>query len=116
MMHFQDEYTYDIARVEKCDIHYSLPDGRVIPFCTFNVFPEIYRDKVQRQYAIPSKEWQSAHPGWSYAADKYKRNIKELEANPLYAKTYNNLTDFFSLPINRVVAMQAKANVSDVER
>jgi len=115
MMHFQDEYTYDIARVEKCDIHYSLPDGRVIPFCTFNVFPEIYRDKVQRQYAIPSKEWQSAHPGWSYAADKYKRNIKELEANPLYAKTYNNLTDFFSLPINRVVAMQAKAKVSDVK-
>ena len=50
MMHFQDEYTYDIHRVEKCDIHYAMPDGEVLPFCTFNVFPEVYRDKVQKQY------------------------------------------------------------------
>jgi uncharacterized radical SAM superfamily Fe-S cluster-containing enzyme len=30
MMHFQDEYTYDIHRVEKCDIHYAMPDGEVL--------------------------------------------------------------------------------------
>ena len=54
MMHFQDEYTYDIHRVEKCDIHYAMPDGQVLPFCTFNVFPEVYRDKIQKQYSIPS--------------------------------------------------------------
>ena len=100
MMHFQDEYNYDIKRVEKCDIHYVLPDGRVTPFCTFNVFPEIYRDKVQRQYAIPSDEWQKSHPGWTYASDKYRRNIKELEANPLYEKTYSHLVNYFELPVN----------------
>jgi uncharacterized radical SAM superfamily Fe-S cluster-containing enzyme len=113
MMHFQDEYTYDIARVEKCDIHYSLPDGRVIPFCTFNVFPEIYRDKVQRQYAVPAEEWQKQHPGWTYASDKYRRNIKELEANPLYEKTYGHLVNFFELPVNRAAKEAEKAVASE---
>ncbi len=100
MMHFQDEYNYDIKRVEKCEVHYTLPDGRVIPFCTFNVIPELYRDKAQRQYAIPGKEWAATHPGWSYAADKYRRNVKELEEREEYKRTYGNLTDFFSLPVN----------------
>ena len=61
-MHFQDEYNYDIARVERCDIHYAMPDGEVLPFCTFNVFPEIYRDKIQRQYSIPADVWKKQHP------------------------------------------------------
>ncbi len=100
MMHFQDEYTYDIARVEKCDIHYVMPDGEVLPFCTFNVFPEVYRDKIQNQYSIPAKEWQKSHPEWSYAKDKYMRNVKELESNPLYYETYGKLVDFFALPVN----------------
>ncbi|BCS90984.1 MAG: radical SAM protein [Candidatus Micrarchaeota archaeon] len=101
MMHFQDEYTYDIHRVEKCDIHYTLPDGRVLPFCTFNVFPEVYRDKVQRQYSIPAEEWQKMHPGWSYRADKYIRDVKKLEAEPAYRRAYGDLIDYFALPINR---------------
>ncbi|HIP91164.1 MAG TPA: radical SAM protein [Methanothermococcus okinawensis] len=35
-MHFMDPYNFDIRRCERCCIHYALPDGRVIPFCTFN--------------------------------------------------------------------------------
>ncbi|MCL4381180.1 hypothetical protein M1141_02800, partial [Candidatus Marsarchaeota archaeon] len=81
IMHFQDEYTYDIRRVEKCDIHYAMPDGEVLPFCTFNVLPEIYRDKIQNQYSIPEKEWMAGHKGWAYSKDKYMRNVKELEAS-----------------------------------
>jgi len=100
MMHFQDEYTYDIHRVEKCDIHYAMPDGEVLPFCTFNVFPEVYRDKVQKQYSIPSKEWQQTHSDWSYAKDKYVRNIKQLESTPEYRKTYGQMIDYFALPVN----------------
>ena len=96
----KDEYNYDIKRVEKCEVHYTLPDGRVIPFCTFNVIPELYRDKVQRQYAIPEKEWAAAHPGWSYAAEKYRRNVKELEEREEYKKTYGSITDMFALPVN----------------
>ena len=100
MMHFQDEYTYDIHRVEKCDIHYAMPDGEVLPFCTFNVFPEVYRDKVQKQYSIPSKEWQQTHSDWNYSKDKYVRNIKQLESTPEYRKTYGQMIDYFALPVN----------------
>jgi 7,8-dihydro-6-hydroxymethylpterin dimethyltransferase len=100
MMHFQDEHTYDIHRVEKCDIHYAMPDGQVLPFCTFNVFPEVYRDKIQKQYSIPAKEWQRINPGWNYRADKYIRNVKALEQDPRFLKTYSNMKDFFALPVN----------------
>ncbi len=100
MMHFQDEYTYDIHRVEKCDIHYAMPNGEVLPFCTFNVFPEVYRDKIQKQYSTPSKEWQDTHSDWAYSEDKYMRNVKELEAHPLYRKMYGEMTDYFALPVN----------------
>ncbi len=100
MMHFQDEATYDIKRVEKCDIHYAQPDGEVLPFCTFNVFPEVYRDKIQRQYSIPATEWEKTHNNWSYASDKYVRNIKELKERNEYKNTYGKMIDYFALPVN----------------
>ncbi len=58
MMHFQDLYNYDIERVMRCDIHYTSPDGRIIPFCAFNVLPDLYRDKIQAEYGIPIEEWE----------------------------------------------------------
>ncbi len=100
MMHFQDEYTYDIKRVEKCDIHYAQPNGEVLPFCTFNVFPEIYRDKIQRQYSIPAVEWEKNHANWSYKSDKYTRDIKALKATESYQKAYGKMVDYFALPVN----------------
>ncbi len=109
MMHFQDEYTYDIKRVEKCDIHYAMPDGRVLPFCTFNVFPEVYRDKIQKQYSIPSKEWQNMHNDWTYRSDKYLRDINALEAGEAYKKAYAAGTDFFRLQVNAAEAMAIRA-------
>ena len=47
-MHFQDLYNFDINRVQKCVIHYATPDGRVIPFCTYNT---IHREEVERRFA-----------------------------------------------------------------
>ena len=44
MMHFQDYYNYDVNRVQRCSIHY-LAGNRLIPFCTYNVFPNIHRDR-----------------------------------------------------------------------
>jgi len=58
MMHFQDLYNYDIERVKRCVIHYGTPDGRIIPFCAFNVLPEMYRDKIHAEYGIPIEEWE----------------------------------------------------------
>jgi uncharacterized radical SAM superfamily Fe-S cluster-containing enzyme len=58
LMHFQDLYNWDIERVKRCTIHYATPDERIIPFCTFNVIPEWYRDKIQKEYGIPIPEWE----------------------------------------------------------
>jgi uncharacterized radical SAM superfamily Fe-S cluster-containing enzyme len=58
MMHFMDKYNHDEERVRRCDVHYLMPDGRTIPFCSFNVIPEWYRDAVQKKYSIPVSEWE----------------------------------------------------------
>lgn len=78
MMHFQDPYNWDIDRIHKCDIHYATPDGRVLPFCTFNVIPEMYRDKIQRKYSIPANEWER-RTGKRLSEDKYHRNLTREE-------------------------------------
>ncbi len=93
MMHFMDEYNYDVARVERCDIHYVMPDGRVIPFCTYNVFPEIYRDKAFKLYGIPLNKWYAKHGIKSFSEVRYKRNIRKLESNPIYRKYYEGFWD-----------------------
>ncbi len=59
MMHFQDKYNQDIERVKRCDIHYLTPDKRIIPFCAFNVIPEWYRDLIQKNYGVPTEEWET---------------------------------------------------------
>jgi uncharacterized radical SAM superfamily Fe-S cluster-containing enzyme len=58
MMHFQDKYNQDEERLQRCDIHYLTPDLRIIPFCSFNVIPEWYRDRIQKKYGIPVEEWE----------------------------------------------------------
>ena len=72
LMHFQDLYNWDIERVKRCTIHYATPDGRIIPFCTFNVVPEWYRDKVQREYGTPIPEWEKS-VGRKLTDDLYRR-------------------------------------------
>jgi 7,8-dihydro-6-hydroxymethylpterin dimethyltransferase len=58
-MHFQDAYDYDIQRLMRCDIHYAVPDGRIIPFCSYNSGP-IYRTEVEKKFSIPIPDWQAA--------------------------------------------------------
>jgi 7,8-dihydro-6-hydroxymethylpterin dimethyltransferase len=89
MMHFMDPYNYDQQRVERCDIHYSMPDGRIIPFCAFNVVPELYRDKVQKQYSVSWEEFEKNYKGKSKnPLSKYARDQKLLEADKSYSKIY----------------------------
>ncbi|MCI4325931.1 MAG: hypothetical protein L3K00_08675, partial [Thermoplasmata archaeon] len=52
-------YDYDIQRLMRCDIHYSVPDGRIIPFCSYNSGP-IYRTEVEKKFSIPIPDWQKA--------------------------------------------------------
>jgi hypothetical protein len=53
-MHFMDAYNFDFKRVQKCVIHYIVPDerfgARVIPFCTLNNF---HRARVEMKLARP---------------------------------------------------------------
>jgi len=74
MMHFQDLYNYDIERVKRCCIHYAQPDGRIIPFCAFNVIPQWYRDKIQENFSLSISEWEKK-TGRKLEDDFYKRNI-----------------------------------------
>ena len=55
-MHFQDDYNYDVERVMRCQIHYAVPDGRIIPFCAYNAGPE-FRTEVEKKFSVPLKEW-----------------------------------------------------------
>ena len=54
MMHFQDPYNFDLERLERCGIHYAVPDGRIIPFCAMNT---LYRPLIEKQFSIPLQEW-----------------------------------------------------------
>jgi hypothetical protein len=51
-MHFMDPFNFDEDRVKKCVIHYATPDGRIIPFCTFN---SMYREGVEQEFSRPFK-------------------------------------------------------------
>lgn len=88
-MHFMDLYNYDIQRVMRCDIHYVVPDGRVIPFCTYNVLNDLYRDKILKEYQIPLDKWTKLH-GEDSIGDKmkYKRIASKLEEGEIYKITY----------------------------
>jgi len=74
MMHFQDPYNYDVDRVERCAIHYALPDGRVVPFCAYNVLPNLYRDKTNREFSTPAGEWEEKNKQ-KLKDDKYVRKL-----------------------------------------
>jgi uncharacterized radical SAM superfamily Fe-S cluster-containing enzyme len=73
LMHFQDLYNYDIQRVQRCAIHYALPDGRIVPFCAFNVIPNKYRDETHKKYGIPIPEWEKKNHR-KLSDDFYHRN------------------------------------------
>lgn len=50
MMHFQDPWNMDLERVQHCTINYAVPDGRIIPFCTYN---NIHRRHVEAGTTLP---------------------------------------------------------------
>ncbi|MHC1625959.1 MAG: tetraether lipid synthase Tes [Methanoculleaceae archaeon] len=51
-MHFMDAYNYDTDRVSRCCIHYATPDGRIIPFCSYNS-GMVFREEVWRKFSRP---------------------------------------------------------------
>jgi uncharacterized radical SAM superfamily Fe-S cluster-containing enzyme len=51
-MHFMDPWNFDQDRVKRCVIHYAVPDGRIIPFCSMNT---LYRQEIEKKFAVPFK-------------------------------------------------------------
>lgn len=88
MMAFMDKFNFDIERVKRCCIHYAMNDGRIIPFCAFNVIPEWYRDVNQKNQGTNIKEWEN-QTGKKIQDDLYRRDEKALENSELYKKTYS---------------------------
>jgi len=54
IMHFQDPWNFDVDRVQRCVIHYALPDGTIRSFCTYNT---LYRNELEKKYSISLEEW-----------------------------------------------------------
>jgi len=55
-MHFMDAYNYDVDRVRRCVVHYSAPDGRLYPFCTYNSGP-CFREAIEKKFSAPLEDW-----------------------------------------------------------
>jgi hypothetical protein len=61
-MHFMDAYNYDVDRVRRCVVHYSAPNGRLYPFCTYNSGPT-FREAVEKKYSTPLEECRGIKQG-----------------------------------------------------
>jgi uncharacterized radical SAM superfamily Fe-S cluster-containing enzyme len=59
-MHFMDLYNFDLERVKRCGVHYATPDGRIIPFCTYNT---IHRAEVEKKFSTPLIKVRTMPPG-----------------------------------------------------
>jgi len=97
MMHFMDQYNYDVQRVMRCDIHYVMPDGRVIPFCAFNVLPDLYRDHVQNKFKMSFDEYAKKYgPDKIGEMMKYRRSLdllNKIKSDPIYQRHYKYFLD-----------------------
>jgi len=96
MMHFMDEWNYDVERVMRCVIHYALPDGRIIPFCAFNILNDIYRDTPQKTYGIPIEEYIKKYGEKVLQEQKYVRTkdlIEKMINGEPYKKFYRPVMD-----------------------
>jgi uncharacterized radical SAM superfamily Fe-S cluster-containing enzyme len=53
IVQFMDAYSFDVRSVKKSCIHIAHPDGRLIPFDTYNLF---YRDELERVRLTPLRD------------------------------------------------------------
>jgi hypothetical protein len=57
IMQFIDVHSFDVRSVKKSCVHIVHPDGRLIPFDTYNMF---YRDKLEQTVLAPLRKQQEA--------------------------------------------------------
>jgi 7,8-dihydro-6-hydroxymethylpterin dimethyltransferase len=54
IVEFIDAQSFDLRSIKKTCIHIAHPDGRLIPFDTYNLF---YRDDLEKTRLAPLREW-----------------------------------------------------------
>ena len=57
IMQFIDAYSFDVRSVKKTCVHIAHPDGRMIPFDTYNLF---YRDNLEQTRLAPLRQAREA--------------------------------------------------------
>jgi hypothetical protein len=62
IMQFIDAHAFDVRSVKKSCVHIAHPDGRLIPFDTYNLF---YRDDLERTRLAPLRAREEARQGAS---------------------------------------------------
>ncbi len=60
IVQFIDAYSFDVRSVKKTCIHIVHPDGRLIPFDTYNLF---YRDSLEQTRLAPLRRWSEQKMG-----------------------------------------------------
>lgn len=60
IVQFIDAYSFDVRSVKKTCIHIVHPDGRMIPFDTYNLF---YRDALEQTRLEPLRHWATQMDG-----------------------------------------------------
>lgn len=91
MMHFQDYYNYDINRVQRCSIHYAA-GNKLIPFCAYNVFPDINRDKFLAANKLSGEQAMRLKEESDTAKERvteFRKRSKELIKSPIYKEIYD---------------------------
>jgi hypothetical protein len=71
-----------------------MPDGRIVPFCAFNVLEELYRDYVQKAYKkfeLKPLDLKGFNPGEKYRRKNY---IEKILSNPIYWNAYKGIIYF----------------------
>lgn len=58
IMQFIDAYSFDVRSIKKTCVHIAHPDGRMIPFDTYNLF---YRDDLEKTRLSQLREQSGAH-------------------------------------------------------
>ena len=58
IMQFLDAHNFDVRSVKKSCVHIAHPDGRIIPFDTYNLF---YRDGKENLLESLRREEEPAH-------------------------------------------------------
>ena len=57
IMQFIDAHSFDVRSVKMTCVHIAHPDGRIIPFDTYNLF---YRDDLERTRLFPLRREREA--------------------------------------------------------